>query len=566
MISKLLSLLSRRDKVFLFYLFIISILVSFVETVGISAIMPFISVATDFSRIHENQYLQAVYLFLNFQNDASFVIAFGIALIAFYVFRSLFNLMYFYLLSRFSMGRYHVLALRLFQNYLNFFLKDFVTKNTADLTKAIINEASHLTGLLQNILLIMSEIVILIILYSVLLFVNYKITLLLSLILFINSLLFSKTISSRIKREGKKRELFQSQLYRIINSSFGNFKIIKLLNMDKTILNDFSYASYGYAVSNIRSATLSHIPRLFLEMFGFSLVAFVVAYLVYMYQTDIRSSIPIISMYVLALYRMLPSVNRIMSSYNASVYVTRSLEIVHSDLFYKIEENGDEPIFFKKCIEMKELSFGFKGESNVLKDLNLQIEKGESIAFIGESGCGKSTLVDLLMGLYKPLSGEIFVDGVALSSQNVNDWRAKIGYIPQHIYLFDGSVGENVLMGRPLDADKMNNVLMNANIWDFLNNREGIDTKVGEGGIQLSGGQKQRIAIARALYGDPQILILDEATSALDDETENKIMNEIYDACSDKTLIIVAHRLTTIKRCKKAYRLAKGSIIEENFK
>ena len=242
-------------------------------------------------------------------------------------------------------------------------------------------------------------------------------------------------------------------------------------------------------------------------------------------------------MYALALYRILPALNRILSNYNTLLFLSSSLDIVYSDLSYTPQTEGKDFMDFKNKIELINVSFEYNKNKKVLKNINITINKGDKVAFVGESGSGKSTLVDLIIGLYKPLSGEIIIDGKKLTSDNIKSYRSKVGYIPQSIYLFDGTVGENVAFGYEYDKERIIEVLKKANIYDFLSSKEGIDTLVGDGGIQLSGGQKQRIGIARALYSDPEILVLDEATSALDNETEAKIMDEIYEISQDKTQI-----------------------------
>ncbi len=560
-LQKLRMLLTKRDKQFLLFLLFFSIIISVIETVGISAIMPFIAVASDFSLIEGNKYYTFFYEFFNFNTYQSFVITFGVILIFFYIFRSVINLFYFYLLAKFANGRYHLLAFRLFRNYLGFSYKDFISKNSSNLTKSIITEANSLTGLISNVLLIFSEIFVLIFLYSMLLFVNWKITLILSLILIVKSFLLVKTVSKRIKKAGEKRSFHQGKFYEIIGSSFGNFKIIKLLSNEKDILDKFKEASVGYADANITNQSLLNFPRLILESIGFSLMVFIIVYLVYKYNSDIKSAIPIISMYVLAMYRLLPSINRIMNSYNNIMFAKKSLDIIHTELMYDIEELGEDKVEFKNKIELKNITFGFEKDRFVLSDLSFSIKKGEKIAFIGESGTGKSTLVDIIIGLYKPKVGEILVDNQYLSDVNIKDFRKKVGYIPQSVYLFDGSVGENVAFGREFNEEKIIEALKKANVWEFFKGKDdGVHTKVGEGGIQLSGGQKQRVAIARAIYSEPEILVLDEATSALDSETEEKIMDEIYDVSANKTLIIIAHRLSTISRCQKIYELKDGQI------
>jgi len=265
-------------------------------------------------------------------------------------------------------------------------------------------------------------------------------------------------------------------------------------------------------------------------------------------------------MYALALYRILPALNRILSSYNTTLFLSKSLDIMYDELSYTPPKEGKEAVEFKEKIELKNISFEYIKGKKVLENINLNINKGDKIAFIGESGSGKSTLVDLIIGLYKPISGNIIIDDIELNSENIRAYRSKVGYIPQSIYLFDGTVGENVAFGYEYDKEKIIEVLKKANIYDFLSTKEGIDTLVGDGGIQLSGGQKQRIGIARALYSNPEILVLDEATSSLDNETESKIMDEIYEVSGDKTLLIIAHRLSTVERCERKIKLNGGKI------
>ena len=565
--KKLNALLTKRDKEFLLGLLFFSIFISFIETVGISAIMPFIQVASDFSLIDSNEWYRGIYEALGFESRVDFVVLFGIGLILFYIFRSAINLFYFYLLAKFSQGRYHLLAYRLFENYMGMSYREYIERNSSELTKTIVNEAANLTNLISAVLFMLSEIFVVIFIYAMMLYVNYKITLLITLLLGINALLLTQTVSKMIKRAGEKRANFQKRFYEIINSTLGNFKIIKLKSSDQKILSRFAKASYGYAKSNIENNTLSNFPRLFLEAIGFGLVIFIVVFLVYKYEQDISGVMALISMFILALYRLMPSVNRIMTSYNQVMFYHKALDIVHNDLIYEPEDLGDEKIEFNEKIELKNVTFSYDNKNIILDNINLVIKKGEKIGLVGESGSGKSTLVDLIIGLYRPLKGKIYIDGIELNNKNIKSWRKKIGYIPQSVYLFDGTVAENVAFEEDeINEDRVREVLKQANILDFLEKHQnGIYTKVGEGGIKLSGGQKQRIAIARALYSNPQVLVLDEATSALDSETEEKIMKEIYEIGKDKTMIIIAHRVSTLKGCEKVYEICDRGIVEKNI-
>ena len=563
-IYKLNYLLTKRDKQYLFGLLLFSIFISLIETIGIGVIMPFISVASDFTLIHQKEYFEKVYNFLGFNSEMKFVVSFGVALILFYIARAILNLLYFYLLNKFSQGRYHLIAYRLFENYIGMDYKKFIDKNSSEMSHNIVNETSYLVKLISSSLFMMSEIFVFLFIYSLLLYVNWKMTILLSLFLGLNIVLMKLFITKRIKRAGEDRAKCEKNFFSIINSSFGNFKIIKLKSKDREILDKFAISSSGFADANIKNQTLIQFPRIFLEMVGFSLVAIIVIYLIIKYQTDIKGALPILMVFVLGLYRLLPSVNRIFTEFNFIVFYNKALETIHNELIYEPEELGDEKIDFNQNIELKDICFEYVENNPILKNINLTIHKGEKIGIVGESGSGKSTLVDIIIGLYRPNKGKIYIDEVELNESNLKSWRSKIGYIPQTIYLKDGTVAENVAFLEEIDEEKVKKALAKANILEFLEtHHEGIWTEVGDNGIKLSGGQKQRIAIARAIYNDPEILVLDEATSALDNETEFKIMQELYEVGKDKTMIIIAHRLSTLDKCDRVVRLERGVVFSE---
>jgi len=561
-LKKLSNILTKKDKYFIKWLIALSIFVSIIEMVGISVIMPFIAVASDFSLVTSNPYYEDIYNLLGFQSEEDFVVLFGICLIIFYFVRSSVNLFYGYMQARFTHSRYYLIVYRLFENYMGMSYRNFVKKNSSTLTKAIVNEAYGLTTLINSLLIILSEIFVIILIYSMMLYVDYKITLFLTLFLILNALLLINTVSKKIKRTGTARAQVQKMFYEVINKTLGNFKLIKLQNNDESVIGEFSKASSDYSKVNITFATLAHFPRLFLEAIGFGIIISIITFFVWKNQTDIKSILPVISMFVLALYRLMPSVNRIMTGYNQIMFQHKSLDIIHNDLMYDSEELDDEKVYFNNSIKLEHIKFEYDKGNLILNDIDLTIEKNDKVAFIGESGSGKSTLVDIIIGLHKPTEGIFFVDDKKINDKNIKDWRSKIGYIPQSVYLFDGTVADNIVFGRKYNENKIFDVLKKANIYNFVSEKNGLDTLVGEGGIMLSGGQKQRIAIARALYGNPEVLVLDEATSALDSDTESKIMDEIYDISSEKTLIIIAHRLSTTNRCEKVYKIENTRIIQ----
>jgi len=563
-IKKIRKLLDSKTKSKLLWLVVFSIFLSIVETIGVSAIMPFIDIATNFNTIHSNQYYQWAFEFFGFENgingNVNFAIAFGLTLFGFYLFRGGVNLLYSYVTAHFMQNLYAKITKQLFKTYLAMPYQVFTGKNSSYLTKTIITEASLMSVVIGSVLLMVSEIFVIIFLYILMLLASWKITLVFTIILSIKILLLTKTVSKKIKVVGKTREKLQTRFYEIINRLFGDFKQAKLQDKDRlnATQNQFSIAVDEYAKANATNSFLNNLPRLLMETTGFSLVILLLIFLLYINQSNVSYILPTLSLFVLALYRLLPSANRILNGYNAIMYYHKSIDIIGDELETTREDFAIDTIEFNKKIELVNIDFSYKGES-VLNGLNLTINKGEKIAFVGESGSGKSTLVDLIIGLYQPNNGNIFIDDVLLDESNLQNWRSQIGYIPQQVYLFDGTIAENVCFGRKIEQILLEKVIKQVNIFDFLKTKEGIETLVGEGGIQLSGGQKQRIAIARALYGQPEILVLDEATSALDSETEKKIMEEIYQVSQDKTLIIVAHRLGTIKGCDKVYQLENGA-------
>lgn len=561
-IRKLNEVISARERKFVVFLIPFAMLIALVEMIGISAVMPFIHIATDFGAIQKQAYYRKIYHLLGFESEVNFVLAFAGVLVVFYLFRAGLNQFYIYTMSSFAKRCARDVSLNLFRSYIGFSYRNFIERNSAKLVKAVLNEANNISNILVSYIKMFTEMVILVAIYIFLLVISWKITLLLTLFLAINAALIMKTVTRKIRNSGKMRERSQQKFFEILHRAFGNFKMVKLRSNEPELLEAFSEAGNEFMQANIRNDTLSQTPKIYLEAVGFIMLVLLVGYWVEVLHSDIRGKVAVLGVFILALYRMMPAVSRITFYYNQIVFLEKSLEIVHRDLSYDVEKIGDERITFHETIELRGVGFEYLKDKPIFTDVFLEIRKGEKVAFIGESGSGKSTLVDVLIGLYKPLTGGIYVDGVRIDERNIRAWRRNIGYIPQDIYLFEGSVAQNVAFEKVYDPKKVEAVLKQARIYDFLaQQHEGVNTQVGERGVKLSGGQKQRVAIARALYHDPKVLVLDEATSALDSQTELQIMNEIYALGSEKTLIIIAHRLSTISQCDTVYRIENGTVI-----
>ena len=561
MLKKIKKLFSKNEMKKLLGITVFSIIISLSEVVGLSTIVPFMAMVTNQNIIFENKYLKVMYNFFYFESTKNFIFYFGITIIIIFLIKNILNIFFNYILVSFSRNSYYQFTCKLMENYLKYPYQNFVKKNSNNLMKNITSEANMLVALIQSLLMLISEVCVVFFIYLVMLYVDLKITLFVTVFMGINILLIKYLILNKTKKWGVERSKAIEEYYQIIGSTFGNYKFIKLQSDDEKIMNNFQNSCNKYIKVDKKYMSSQPVPRLILEFLGFSIVVVLIIFSVMMYdENGLAKIMPVISIFFIGLYRILPSVNRIINNYQTILFYRKSLDTVVDELESEIENIENNPIEFNKKIELKTICFEFEKGKEVLRNISLNIFKGEKVAFVGESGSGKTTLVDLITGLYKPKNGSMYLDNIKLEDKNIGYWRQSIGYIPQEVYLFDGTIEDNVVFNREYSEDKLIESLKKAKIWEFLKRKEGIKTIVGDRGIMLSGGQKQRIAIARALYDNPEVLVLDEATSALDSETEEEIMKEIYDVSKDRTLIIVAHRLTTLKDCDRIFVINNGEV------
>jgi ABC-type multidrug transport system fused ATPase/permease subunit len=346
-------------------------------------------------------------------------------------------------------------------------------------------------------------------------------------------------------------------------------KDIKMLGREKYFLDQFSL--HNEAVANIgkRQNVMQSLPRLWLEWLAiFGLAAMVLSML--LRDKPLEALVPTLGLFAAAAFRLMPSVNRILGAIQGLRYAQPVIDTLYAEvrmLGGNSRPASNLPVRFLKSIHLKDISFSYNEASvKTLSDINLTIVHGSTIGFVGSSGAGKSTLIDIILGLLAPTNGQVLVDGCDIQT-GLSCWQNQIGYVPQSIYLTDDTLRRNVAFGIPedrIDNQAVQSAVKIAQLTDYIARLpDGLDTMVGERGIRLSGGQRQRIGIARALYHDPEVLVLDEATSALDVMTEGEVIDEVKALRGTKTILIIAHRLTTHSGCDKIYRIKQGHLVEE---
>ncbi|MCL2558360.1 MAG: ABC transporter ATP-binding protein/permease, partial [Treponema sp.] len=511
-VRKLHGLLSQKHRAYWGVVIILSVGFSLVEMVGVSAILPFIAVISN-PEILETGLYARILSFLPDWPQETLIARFGVAIIAFYVFRGLYSVGQRYIVSKFSQAVSRRLAKETLATTLSLPYDAYTQKNLGEVT-SIIGEANNAGGISMTIMGLITDIVTIILVYALLVAVNWQVTMTLTCSLVLIVFISFKILIPKNKDLGAKLVEINKKAFRVLQEALYNFKYVKLKGNQGRLVLDYNKARVAGARIGVTSMMINSMPKTILEVLGFSLL--VVAIIFISAQTgEAAAVIPVISVFALALYRLLPCSTRLLSSVTDIAFAQNSLEVVAKALKEPVDNEGDEQVSFSQEIALHNLCFSYATGGEVIRDFSLSIAKGEKIAFTGESGGGKSTLIDIVVGLLRPQSGEVAIDGQPLCSSNMRSWRRKIGYIPQNIWLADGTIAENVAYGSERDDERIEAALKKANIWDFLLTKEGIETKVGDSGVQLSGGQKQRVGIARALYDDPEILVLDEATSAL---------------------------------------------------
>ncbi|WP_026672551.1 ABC transporter ATP-binding protein [Alkalihalobacterium bogoriense] len=578
---KLLRLFNKKEKKKLILIFFLMIIAAFFETVGIGLIVPFVSVVTNPEIIQEQRALSIVYEYFNFQSTASFTFFLAVLLLSIYIIKNLYLLLFYYIQNRVVLNQQVKLSRNLFQEYLSKPYLFHIQQNSALLLRNVNEEVPKVfQGIVMSSFYLITEFLVIICILILLLTVAPLATLTATLLLGGSVFLFFKFFRKKVSRLGKEQQEVTGKMIKWVNQGLGASKEVKVTGKELFFVN--AYTKYSQiSANNLRFKNmLEHAPRLFIETIVVTVVLITMVIIIFQ-GTNTSNLLATLALFAMAAFRLMPSINRVISMVNTIRYSQPALSIVYRDLYEGVYTNNllldkkenkglIEKTSYKHSIELKNVSFKYPLQNTAsLKEINLQIPIGSSVGIVGESGAGKTTLVDIILGLLKPNKGEILVDGLLLDTQ-LSFWQKNIGYIPQSIFLSDESIRSNIAFG--IDKDKIDEsavwkALEQAQLMDYVKELpEQLNTIVGERGVRLSGGQRQRIGIARALYHDPQIIFMDEATSALDNQTENEVMKAVYGLTGNKTLIIIAHRLSTIEKCDIVFTLNKGKLISSQYK
>ncbi|EDX71991.1 ABC transporter, ATP-binding protein [Coleofasciculus chthonoplastes PCC 7420] len=586
-LSKVLYVLtgSRKSLIFLLLIFIFT---SILEAFGIGLVGPFISLASNPESIQSITVLDWAYRRSGFESPQQFIPIVGFIIIAIFCIQSLLYFISQTYIYRYTHQQKSRLISRLLKAYLDAPYTFYLKQNTANIIKNIISETNVFTqGCLLALLLFMTNGIVVGALIGLM---AYSSSLLLVMILGIlvpTFLLFNK-LGHRFKRWGRTQSETQREMIRTINHGLGGLKETRVIGCEVYFENQIDRQARQYARAATLSQAASILPNIFIKT---SLIVFVVLFvsLFHIFFTESEQDLTaVMGVFAVAAVRLIPASSQFISSMAKMRTSSHALDMLYLDL-KEIEKRevhnrleslsnstakvavkpGNQygkPLSFANQIELLNVTYSYPEASEPsLDQISFKIKKGESIALIGKSGAGKTTLVDVILGLLELESGDIKVDGVSIYD-NLRSWQNLVGYIPQSIFLTDDTIERNIAFGVPdnqIDQGRLYKAIKAAQLEELVEQLpDGIKTEVGERGVRLSGGQRQRIGIARAIYHEREILVLDEATAALDNETESRVTEAINSLAGTKTLIVIAHRLSTVENCDRVYMLDKGRVVK----
>lgn len=565
-----LALLSQDDRKDALRLLLTIFVTAIIDVLGVASILPFVAIAAKPEIVQSNAWIQAVYAWGGFVSVNKFLFFAGVVFFSLLVTANMLSALSAWLLYRFAFSLEHRLSERLLAAYLGRPYEFFLSANSSIMAKNILTESVAVVGgvVIPGLQLIARCVVMLFVL-GLLMVVD---PLLAVTVAFALGVAYGATyllIRRKLLANGQLSNDAHAQQHKAASEALNGFKEIRILGKEAVFLSAFSQSSLDNARYKVIGFTLSSLPRYAIETFAFGGMLLILLYLIGV-KRDLTSALPLIALYALAGYRLLPAFQQIFNSLSQIRYNYPSLLLVLRELD-QADSHCSAPvsvqrIVLSKAIEVDHLTYSYPGaETPVLDGVSLTVPFNTSVALVGPTGSGKTTLLDIILGILEPDSGAIRIDGKPLDAERLRQWQMSIGYVPQQIYLTDDTIARNIAFGCMDGKVDMNAVIeasKAANLHGFVENElpDGYQTRVGERGIRLSGGQRQRIGIARALYHRPVVLVMDEATSALDGITEKAVIEAIQTLSHKLTIIMVAHRLSTVKDCDLIYLLEGGRI------
>ncbi|MGD9554575.1 MAG: ABC transporter ATP-binding protein [Arcobacteraceae bacterium] len=572
--KKICQLLSNHERKRAIQLLIIMILMAFFEVLGVGSIMPFLSVLGNPEVIETNEYLAFLYSYFSFESKDTFLIFLGVFALVMLIISAIFRSLALYATARFSNMRRHSISRQLLSKYLHQPYSFFLSRNSSEISKTILSEVDiFIIQVMQPSLQLITYIVVTIALTSFLIAIDPILALILVALF---GTFYSVTyliIRKYLTKIGLELQKANEKRFKIVSETIGGIKDLKVLGRESVYLSSFDKPSENFSSYQATSATLSQVPQYIVEVLAFGSLLVMAMYTIVSNDADLGTMLPILGLYALGALKLKPAIQTIYSSISSLRFGQPALETILKDLQQKSEQeisisNDFKRVTLQKELQLKNINFNYPNTTTLaLTDISIDIEANSTVGIIGTTGAGKSTLVDIILGLLLPTSGEIRIDDEVLSSTNIRQWQNSIGYVPQSIFLADDTIASNIAFGvekEQIDIDQVQRVSKMAQVHEFVTElKNGYNTIIGERGVRLSGGQRQRLGIARALYNNPELLVLDEATSALDNQTEAEVMKAIDNMSGSKTIIMIAHRLSTVEKCDKIIKLEKGLIYSE---
>lgn len=569
MLKKLNFIFSKSDKVKIVFLLFIVVIGSFLELMGVSVFSPFIDVAMNPETASDGGFFLLIRKLIPYQNTRQLLIIMAIAIIIIYMVKNIYIIAEKNAIYKFSYRIQRNISTRLLKAYMKEPYSFHLNKNISVLQRSMQEDTDQFTKGIIHIMEMIAEVCVCIAIAVYLFVVSPSIMLIIAgmLVVCLTGFVFiSKRYSSAW---GRQSQAYKAKIYQWMNQSLGGIKEIKVLNREKSFVQKYDSYFDKYVRVLRYNRLIAAVPKNIIELFSMMGLMIALIFKIFLDQNMIEEFIPQLAVFAVAAFRLLPSVGKINEHMASILYAKPSLDLIYHDLLEVNDQECEEEIpktslNFENKIEVMGVSYQYpSGQERVIEEVSFTIDRGTTVAFIGASGAGKSTMVDILLGLLEPQKGIIYADGMNIYD-NLPAWQKNIGYIPQVIYLSDDSIRNNVAFGvseEEVDDEAVKRALIQAQLWDFVDGlTEGMDTFVGDRGVRLSGGQRQRIGIARALYHNPEILVLDEATSALDNETETAVMEAIEKLQGQKTILIIAHRLTTIKNADVVFEVGNGHV------